>query len=94
MSLRSIPDTQAPIDWERVVSDIAVERGAPGIPLGTRGVAKVLMVSRGTIRNVLDCGGEPTYTDGVQWIVVWCECMRRDTDQLPRRVRERSAATC
>lgn len=84
---------RAPIDWQRVLSDIAVECGDPGIPLGTRSLARVLNVSRGTIRNVLDADGEPTHTDGERWIATWCACMRRPPEQLPRVVRDRATAS-
>lgn len=81
-----------PIDWQQVLRDIATKLGAAGEPLGTRGLASVLRSSRGSVRNVLDAGGEPGHSTGERWVAIWCKCTRRSGGDVPRKVAPLSAA--
>jgi hypothetical protein len=84
-------DDRPPIDWPHVLGDIAAEFGEPGIPLGTRRLARVMGVSRGTVENVLN-GGDVLHAVGERWSAMWCLCMVKTEADIPRRWRQKSAS--
>lgn len=87
-----------PIDWTRVLEDIAWQLGEPSFafpqvrtPAGTRVVACRLKVSRSTMLRWID-GSEPKYSDGESILRLWCSLTGKAAEFAPRARRSLSAA--
>lgn len=87
-----------PIDWTRVLEDIAWQLGEPhfafpGVrtPAGTRTVAEHLKVNRSTLLRWQE-GSEPRYSDGEAVLAAWCRLTGKAIAFAPRERASMSAA--
>ena len=87
-----------PIDWERVLGDIAWCLGEPDFafpqtrhPAGSRVIAAHLEVSRSTLLRWLD-GSEPRHSDGELILLAWARLTGKAVVLAPRAKRSLSAA--
>lgn len=87
-----------PIDWPRLLEDIAWQLGEPDFafphvrtPAGSRQVAAHLHVSRSTLLRWQD-GSEPRHSDGEWLVLTWCCLTGKSQAFVPRAKRSLSAA--
>lgn len=86
-----------PIDWVRVLEDIAFALGEPvpdgrqRVPAGASTTAQYLGVSRGALRGWLD-GAEPRHSDGELITLAWCRLTGKGQPFVPRTRRALSAS--
>ena len=90
--------TLLPVDWARVLEDIAWQLGEPDFafpqvrtPAGTRVVAKHLNVNRSTLLRWID-GSEPRHSDGEVLVLAWCSLTGKAAAFVPRTRPSLSAA--